>query len=78
MSKKLIGYALFFVVLVAAFYVFLFKGNDNWKHKLPVISYVKPFHFTTQDGGEDLPLLGISHLLKERFNRSHDLSPLYL
>ena len=50
MSKKLIGYALFFVVLVVAFYVFLFKGNDNWKHKLPVISYVKPFHFTTQDG----------------------------
>jgi len=37
-------------VLVAAFYIFLFKGTDNWKHKLPVISYVKPFHFTTQDG----------------------------
>jgi len=50
MSKKIAGYLLFFVVLVIAFYIFLFKGTDNWKHKLPVISYVKPFHFTTQDG----------------------------
>ena len=50
MSKKLIGYALFFVVLVLGFYFFLFKGTDAWKTKLPVISYVKPFHFTTQDG----------------------------
>ena len=50
MSKKLVAYLLFFVVLVLAFYFFLFKGTDNWKTKLPVISYVKPFHFTTQDG----------------------------
>ena len=50
MSKKLIGYALFFGVLVLGFYFFLFKGTDAWKTKLPVISYVKPFHFTTQDG----------------------------
>lgn len=50
MSNKLFGYKLFFVVLVMAFYFFLFKGTDNWKSKLPVISYVKPFHFTTQDG----------------------------
>ena len=50
MSKKLIGYLLFFVVLVLGFYFFLFKGTDKWKTKLPVISYVKPFHFTTQDG----------------------------
>lgn len=50
MSKKLIGYLLFFVVLVIGFYFFLFKGTDKWKTKLPVISYVKPFHFTTQDG----------------------------
>ncbi len=50
MSKKLAAYLLFFVVLVLAFYFFLFKGTDNWKTKLPVISYVKPFHFTTQDG----------------------------
>lgn len=50
MNKKLIGYLLFFVVLVAAFYYFLFRGTDQWKTKLPVISYVKPFHFTNQDG----------------------------
>jgi len=50
MSKKLVAYLLFFVILVLAFYFFLFKGTDNWKTKLPVISYVKPFHFTTQDG----------------------------
>lgn len=50
MSKKLVGYLLFFVMLVGVFYVFLFRGTDKWKTKLPVISYVKPFHFTTQDG----------------------------
>ena len=50
MSKKLFGYLLFFVLLVGVFYVFLFRGTDKWKTKLPVISYVKPFHFTTQDG----------------------------
>jgi protein SCO1/2 len=50
MNKKLLGYLLFFVVLLIGFYYFLFRGTDNWKSKLPVISYVKPFHFTTQDG----------------------------
>ncbi|MEN9685984.1 MAG: hypothetical protein RLZZ28_1770 [Bacteroidota bacterium] len=49
MSKKLLGYLGFFAVLVAVFYFFLFRGTDNWKTKMPVISYVKPFHFTTQD-----------------------------
>ena len=49
MNKKLIGYLLFFVVLVLAFYYFLFRGTDNWKSNLPVISYVKPFRFTTQN-----------------------------
>lgn len=50
MNKKLLGYLLFFVVLVLGFYFFLFKGTDKWKTKLAVISYVKPFHFTNQDG----------------------------
>jgi len=50
MSKKTVSYLLFFVVLVGVFYFFLFRGTDQWKTKLPVISYVKPFHFTTQDG----------------------------
>ncbi len=50
MNKKLTWYFLFFVVLVTGFYYFLFRGTDQWKTKLPVISYVKPFHFTNQDG----------------------------
>jgi len=50
MGNKTAGYVLFFIVLVLGFYFFLFKGTDTWKSKLPVISYVKPFHFTTQDG----------------------------
>lgn len=50
MNKKFLGYLLFFVVLVLGFYYFLFKGTDKWKTKLAVISYVKPFHFTNQDG----------------------------
>ncbi len=49
MSKKLVWYLLFFLVLVLVFFYFLFRGTDNWKSKLPVISYVQPFHFTTQD-----------------------------
>lgn len=50
MNRKLIGYLLFFGVLVLVFYFFLFRDNDFWKAKLPVISYVQPFQFTTQDG----------------------------
>lgn len=50
MRKKYIGYLLFFVVLVAAFYYFLFRGTDNWKVKLAQLGYVKPFMFKNQDG----------------------------
>ena len=50
MSKKLIVYIVFFTVLLGAFYYFLFKGTDNWKVKMPTLSYVQPFHFTNQDG----------------------------
>jgi protein SCO1/2 len=50
MSKKLLGYLLFFTVLLIGFFYFVFKGTDNWKVQLPVLSYVKPFHFTNQDG----------------------------
>jgi protein SCO1/2 len=49
MSKKLLGYLLFFIVLVGVFFYFLFAGTDNWKAKLPTVSYVKPFAFTNQD-----------------------------
>jgi protein SCO1/2 len=50
MSKKLIIYLGFFAVLIAGFYYFLFRGTDNWKVKMPVLSYVQPFTFTNQDG----------------------------
>lgn len=55
MSKKVFKrpqaiYIVFFLVLIAAFYYFLFRGTDNWKVKMPVLSYVQPFSFTNQDG----------------------------
>jgi len=50
MSKKLGAYVLFFALLLIAFYYFLFKGTDNWKVQLPVLSFVQPFQFTNQDG----------------------------
>jgi protein SCO1/2 len=49
MSRKYIGYGVFFIVLTAGFYFFLFAGTDNWKSKLPIVSYVQPFSFTNQD-----------------------------
>jgi protein SCO1/2 len=50
MSKKLITYIVFFSVLLIAFFFFVFRGTDNWKVKMPTLSYVKPFQFTNQDG----------------------------
>jgi protein SCO1/2 len=50
MSKKALTYVVFFAVLLVSFYYFLFRGTDNWKIKMPVISYVQPFNFTNQDG----------------------------
>ncbi len=50
MGKKLIGYLIFFIVLVLGFYFFLFRGTDEWRTKLATISYVKSFRFKTQDG----------------------------
>jgi len=50
MSKKLITYLVFFTVLLIAFFYFVFQGTDNWKVKMPTLSFVKPFHFTNQDG----------------------------
>jgi protein SCO1/2 len=50
MTKKLIGYGIFFIMLTGLFFYFVFAGTDNWKAKLPTVSYVKPFSFTDQDG----------------------------
>jgi protein SCO1 len=49
MSKKFRMYLIFFVVLTVAFFFFVFVGTDNWKSKIPVVSYVQPFSFTNQD-----------------------------
>jgi protein SCO1/2 len=50
MKRKIIGYGVFFIALIALFYLFVFWGTDNWKSKSPTISYVKPFTFITEDG----------------------------
>jgi len=50
MSKKLLTYLIFFTLLLLGYFYFLFQGTDNWKVKLPTLSFVKPFNFTNQDG----------------------------
>ncbi len=50
MRKKFVGYLIFFTLLTIAFFYFVFAGTDNWKAKLPIVSYVKPFSFINQDG----------------------------
>ncbi|MEO6456296.1 MAG: SCO family protein [Ginsengibacter sp.] len=50
MERKYWWYAGFFVVLMGTFYLFLFAGNDYYKVKLPVLTYVKDFSFTDQNG----------------------------
>jgi protein SCO1 len=49
MKKKLLWFAGFFVVLMTAFYFFLFSGTDYYKAKLPVLNYVPDFSFTGQN-----------------------------
>ncbi|HEX7457086.1 MAG TPA: SCO family protein [Ginsengibacter sp.] len=50
MKKKIFFYVGFFVVLITAFFLFLFSGTDYYKVKLPVMNYVQDFSFTGQDG----------------------------
>jgi len=55
MSKKPISLIVIYVfvgllLFLGPFYYFTFRGTDNWKVQLPTLSYVKPFHFTNQDG----------------------------
>jgi protein SCO1/2 len=51
MSRKLIFYIVFFVVLVVGFYITLTRVIPGYgKVKLPVLSNVQPFSFTNQDG----------------------------
>ncbi len=48
--KKVLIFGVFFIVLFGLFYLFTFEGTDSFKSKLPAISYVKPFRFTTENG----------------------------
>lgn len=50
MKKKFLWYGGGFILLMTAFYFFLFAGTDYYKAKLPVLSYVQDFSFTNQDG----------------------------
>jgi protein SCO1/2 len=50
MKRKLLLLGGFFLVLLAVFYVLLFAGTNYYKVALPVLSYVKDFTFTDQNG----------------------------
>ena len=50
MKRKFLLLGAFFIVLLGVFYVLLFAGTDYYKVKLPVLSYVKDFSFTDQNG----------------------------
>ena len=50
MKKKIWWIGGFCILLMSAFYFFLFAGTDYYKAKLPVLSYVQDFSFTDQDG----------------------------
>lgn len=50
MKKKLLWLGAFFILLLGAFYYFLFAGTDYYQAKLPVLTYVKDFSFTDQRG----------------------------
>lgn len=49
-KNKTLQYIVFFGVIVVIFFIAVFAGTDNWKTKAPVLSYVKPFTFTTENG----------------------------
>jgi protein SCO1/2 len=51
MRRKFLFYILFFLVLVIGFYVVLTQVIPGYGTvKLPVLNYVRPFHFVNQDG----------------------------
>jgi protein SCO1 len=50
MRKRVIGYSIFFIVLIGLFYLFVFWGTDNWRSKSPTLSFVKPFTFVDENG----------------------------
>jgi protein SCO1/2 len=77
MKRKWLVYLLFFVVLLAGFYFFLFRGTDLWKPKLPVLSYVKPYRLTAQDGQPytDQDMLGKVSVVEYFFTSCRGICP---
>ena len=51
-NKKLWIYVGFFAVVVVLFWLGIFMGNNQWKKQSPILSYVQPFSFVTQDGAQ--------------------------
>ncbi len=49
-KNKTLQYIIFFGAIVVIFFIATFAGTDNWKAKAPVLGYVKPFTFTTENG----------------------------
>jgi protein SCO1/2 len=50
MSKKILLYLGFFLLLLGVFYLVLFWGTDLWRKKLPTMNEVKEFAFVNQFG----------------------------
>jgi protein SCO1/2 len=50
MKKKILWIGAGFIILLGGFYYFLFAGTDYYTAKLPVMTYVKDFSFTDQNG----------------------------
>lgn len=77
MSNKFFGYIIFFVALLTFFYFLVFRGTDNWKSKPAVISYVKPFRFTTQEGKPftDKDMLGKVSVVEFFFTTCRGICP---
>lgn len=50
MKKKLLWFGAGFIILLVAFWYFLFGGTDYYKVQLPVLNYVQEFSFTDQNG----------------------------
>ncbi len=49
-SKKILLIGGFAILLLSAFFYFLFSGTDYYKVKLPMLGYVQNFSFTDQNG----------------------------
>lgn len=77
MSTKLTRYLVFFAALLGFFYFIVFRGTDKWKSKPAVISYVKPFRFTTQEGKAftDQDMLGKVSVVEFFFTTCRGICP---